>query len=380
VIYLDYNATTPTDPRVVEAMLPYFSEHFGNASSIDHLYGAQAERAVKRAREQVAELIGAEPEEIVFTSGATEADNLAVLGAAAYAGDDSAVIVSAVEHPAVLEAAGSLGARARILAVDRNGIVDTSTLPSMLSGGVALVSVMAANNETGAIQPVVEVARLCREANVPFHTDAVQAGARARVRVDDIDCDFLSLSSHKMYGPKGVGALYVRRRGRRAKLRPLFYGGGHERSLRAGTLNVPAIVGFGEAADLVRREGAKEWRRESELGDEMAARLCEVPGSVLNVPRELALPQTVSIRFEGVGARALMHRLRDRIAVSAGSACATTTSTPSHVLLAQGLSEQAARSTIRISFGRFTTEEEVAEAVAAIHEAVDELRAVAAIA
>ncbi len=377
MIYLDYNATTPLDPRVLEAMLPYFTTHFGNASSVDHLYGAEAERAVKQAREQVADLIGCEPAEIVFTSGATEADNLAVLGCAAHAGGDAQVVVSAIEHPAVLESAATLGGRAVIAPVTDVGVVDAAVLECLMSEPTALVSVMAANNETGAVQPITEVAAACREAGVPFHTDAVQAAARMPLDVDQIDCDLMSLSAHKMYGPKGVGALYVRRRGRRTKLRPILYGGAHERSLRAGTLNVPAIVGFGAAADLVRRDGVTDWQRERDLRDTLIGMLRQVNGAVFNVQPDAALPQTLSVRFDLVAARALMHRLRERVAMSAGSACATLSSEPSHALLAQGLAEDDARRTVRISFGRFTTHEEIVQAAAAIREGVQELQLVA---
>lgn len=377
MIYLDYNATTPLDPRVLEAMLPYFTTHFGNASSVDHLYGAEAERAVKQARGQVADLIGCEPAEIVFTSGATEADNLAVLGCAAHAGGDAQVVVSAIEHPAVLESAATLGGRAVIAPVTDVGVVDAAVLERLMSDPTALVSVMAANNETGALQPIAEIAAACREAGVPFHTDAVQAAARMPLDVDQIDCDLMSLSAHKMYGPKGVGALYVRRRGRRTKLRPILYGGAHERSLRAGTLNVPAIVGFGAAADLVRRDGVTDWQRERDLRDTLIGMLRQVNGAVFNVQPDAALPQTLSVRFDLVAARALMHRLRERVAMSAGSACATLSSEPSHALLAQGLAEDDARRTVRISFGRFTTHEEIVQAAAAIREGVQELQLVA---
>lgn len=377
MIYLDYNATTPLDPRVLDAMLPYFTTHFGNASSVDHLYGAEAERAVKQAREQVANLIGCEPAEIVFTSGATEADNLAVLGCAAYAGDGAHVVVSAIEHPAVLESAATLQDRAVIAPVTSAGVVDVPALARLIGEDTALVSVMAANNETGAVQPIEEIARVCREAGVLFHTDAVQAAARMPLDVDQIDCDLMSLSAHKMYGPKGVGALYVRRRGRRTKLRPLLFGGAHERSLRAGTLNVPAIVGVGAAADLARREGRADWQRERDLRGRLVDALSNVGGVVFTVQPDAALPQTLSVRFDHVAARALMHRLRERIAMSAGSACATLSSEPSHALLAQGLTEEDARRTVRISFGRFTTDEEIGEAAAAIGEAVQELQLVA---
>lgn len=373
-IYLDYNATTPTDPDVVEAMLPYFSTAFGNAASIDHHYGREARQAVERAREQVATLIGAPPEEIIFTSGATEADNIAVLGTLARASDDAEIIVSAIEHPAVLEPARKLGSRVRILPVEKDGLVDPGSLRRLLTPRTALVSVMAANNESGAIQPLPEIAEVCAEADVPLHTDATQAVGRLALDVDELQLALLSLSGHKVYGPKGIGALYVRRRRRRAKVAPLLYGGGHERNLRPGTANVPAIVGLGTAADLARNRRTEEARAQAELRDELMGILEALGDISLNTPVAQTLPQTLSLRIGGVGARALMHATRDDLAFSSGSACATTKAEPSHVLLAQGLSPQAAAESIRLSFGRFTTREEILDAGRVLVDAVTELR------
>lgn len=373
-IYLDYNATTPTDPGVVEAMLPYFSNAFGNAASIDHHYGREARQAVERAREQVAALIGATPEEIIFTSGATEADNIAVLGTLARAGDDAEIIVSAIEHPAVLEPARTLGSRVRILPVAKDGRVDPGELRELLTPRTALVSVMAANNETGAIQPLREIAEVCAEADVPLHTDATQAVGRLALDVDQLQLALLSLSGHKVYGPKGIGALYVRRRGRRAKVAPLLYGGGHERNLRPGTANVPAIVGLGAAVDLALEQWTDEAPAQSELRDELMSILEPLGGISPNAPLAQTLPQTLSLRIGGVGARALMHTTRDDLAFSSGSACATTKAEPSHVLLAQGLSPQAAAESIRLSLGRFTTRDEILEAGRVLVDAVTELR------
>ncbi len=377
-IYLDYNATTPVNQRVVGAMLPYFTNSFGNAASIDHLYGHEAQQAVEAAREQVASLIGATPEEITFTSGATEADNIAIIGTLARAEDDAELVVSAIEHPAVLEPAARLGKRLRIAPVSEDGIVDPTEIKRRITGKTALVSVMAANNETGAIQPIAEIGQICAEAEVPLHCDAVQAAARTDVDVDDAQIALLSLSAHKIYGPKGVGALYARRRGRRMKVAPLHYGGGHERNLRPGTLNVPGIVGFGVAAQLARQGRRREATRERRLKEQLISALMSIGEVELNTPADSSLPQTVSARIASVGARALMHATRDELAFSSGSACTTTKVEPSHVLLAQGVSAQAANESVRLSFGRFTTEQEIAHAATVLVQATENLRSIAA--
>jgi cysteine desulfurase len=363
VIYLDHNATTPVDQRVVAAILPYFTLQFANASSVDHEPGNVARRAVEAARAAVASLIRAEPEEIVFTSGATEADNIAVCGTMARAGDDAELVVSAIEHPAVLEPARTFGSRLRVVPVDGAGVVDVAALRSAIGPRTALVSVMAANNETGAIQPLDEIGRVCAEFDVPLHVDATQAAARMPIDVKALNIALLSLSAHKMYGPKGVGVLFVRRRPR-VRVAPVMLGGGHERNLRPGTLNVPGIVGLAEAAALVSREGPDDWRRERSLRDRLLTRLCDRgPTEVVqNVPTELCLPQTLSVRFVGVTARALLRSVVQEIAMAAGSACSTTSVEPSHVLLAQGLSSVAIAESVRISFGRQTTGEEIDQA------------------
>lgn len=376
-VYLDCNATTPVDPRVVDAMLPHLTESFGNAASVDHFYGHEAQRAVDAAREQVAALIGADASEVVFTSGATESDNIAILGAAARAGEGAEVVVSAIEHPAVLEAARQLGDRAKVVPVSGEGVVDPADVRGRLTAKTALVSVMAANNETGAIQPVDEIGAVCAEAEIPFHTDAAQALRHLELDVERANISALSISSHKVYGPKGVGGLYVRKRGRRMKLAPLHFGGGQERGLRPGTANVPGIVGFGVAAELARRERKEDARREAVLKQELIAGLENV-GVELNVPADTSLPQTVSARFSGVGARALMHATRDQLAFSSGSACATTKVEPSHVLLAQGLSPAAVSESVRLSYGRFTSEKEIEQAGAILLTSAESLRRVAA--
>jgi cysteine desulfurase len=373
-VYLDYNATTPVDRRVLEAMLPYFTKSFGNAASVDHAFGNEAQQAVERAREQVASLIGATPEEITFTSGATEANNIAITGTLARSSDDAELIVSAIEHPAVLEPARRIGERLRLAPVSSDGILDPLEIERRLTDKTALVSVMAANNETGAIQPIREIGRICAEAEVPFHCDAVQGAGRIALDVEDAKVALLSLSAHKIYGPKGVGALYVRRRGRRAKVAPLHYGGGQERNLRPGTVNVPGIVGFGVAAELARRERRRETARLARLKQQLVASLAEIGGVELNTPAESSLPQTVSARIAGVGARALMHATRDELAFSSGSACSTTAVEPSHVLLAQGIPSQAINEAVRLSFGRLTTEAEIAHAGAILVSVVGHLR------
>ena len=357
-VYLDCNATTPVDRRVLDAMLPYFTTAVGNAASVDHFYGHEAQQAVEGAREQVAALIGAAPGEIIFTSGATEADNLAILGTVARAREHAEILVSAVEHPAVLEPAGLLGARVTRVPVSAQGIVEPDEVRRRLTPRTALVSVMAANNETGAIQPVTAIGRICAEAGVPFHCDAVQGARHLALDVDEANISLLALSAHKMYGPKGVGALYVRKRGQRMKISPLFHGGGQERNLRPGTANVPGIVGLGIAAEL--------------------ARLAEVADIQPNAPVEQSLPQTLSARIPGIGARALMHSARADVAFSSGSACTTTKVEASHVLLAQGMSPEAANECVRISFGRLTTDADIEAAVGSLSAAITDLRRIAA--
>lgn len=374
-IYLDYNASTPVDPRVVEAMLPYFSDVYANASSTDHGAGHAARQAVEAARAEVANLIGAAPEEIVFTSGATEADNLAVLGLMARAAPDAELVVSSIEHPAVLEPARQFGDRLKLVPVDADGVVDPDELARLLSPRTALVSVMAANNETGVVQPVREIGRICAEAEVPFHCDAVQAGARLPIDVGDWNVALLSLSAHKMYGPKGVGLLYVRRRPR-VKIHSILFGGGHERNLRPGTLNVPAIVAFGVAARLAAAEREADCARLSELRTRLLARL-ESAGATASSSASV-LPQTLNLRLPGVAAQALMRRLSEGFAFSAGAACATTKVEPSHVLLAQGLDERAISESVRFSFGRFTTAAELERAADAVVAAAADLRALTA--
>ena len=378
VVYLDYNATTPTDPRVVEALLPYYTELPGNAASVDHAAGNEAHRAVEDAREQVAAFVGARAGEVVFTSGATEADNIAILGCLASADDDAELVVSAVEHPAVREAGLAWGGRLRVVRVDGHGIVDPDEVRRAISPRTALVSIMTANNESGAIQPIEEIAAVCDEAGVPLHTDAVQAAARLPRGGDVERAQLVSLSAHKMYGPKGIGALVVRRRRPRAQIVGLHRGGGQERGLRPGTLNVPGIVGFGVAAELARKQGAEDRAREQRLRDRLLEGLSQAwPKLRVNGDLTHTLPQTLNVRLPGIDAHAMLRLLAPHVALSTGSACTTTSVEPSHVLLAQGLTAEQASESLRISLGRFTTEQDVAVAVSAIAAALERLRPLA---
>ena len=352
-------------------MLPAFREHFGNASSTEHAAGAAARELVEHARGHVARLIGAEPEEIVFTSGASESDNIAILGVMAKAPDDAEIIVSAIEHPAVIEPARTFRDRLRIAPVDGNGVVDPDAVERLISPKTALVSVMAANNETGAIQPFDRIALVCAEAGVPLHIDAVQAAARVPVDVRTPGVGLMSISAHKMYGPKGVGALFVRRSRPRVRLAAITKGGGQERGFRPGTLNVPGIVGLGEAARLARAELADDRDREAQLREQFLAVLrehapCEL---VENIRSDESLHQTASVRMPTVRAAAVLRRLAGSAAISSGSACATTSVEPSYVLLAQGLTAEQAGETLRVSFGRQTTERDVIEGARLIADA-----------
>jgi cysteine desulfurase len=373
VIYLDYNATTPVDPRALERMMPFFTDTFGNASSVDHGPGNAARLAVEAAREKVASLFRASADEVVFTGGATESNNIAIMGAMRRAAPEAEILVSAVEHPAVLEPATTFGDRVGVVPVDSRGVVDPADFARMLTPRTALVCLMAANNETGAVQPIQQVGAICREAGVAFHVDATQAAARMSLDVDRIHATSLAISGHKMYAPKGVGALYVRRRPR-ARIAPITFGGGQERGLRPGTLNVPGIVGLGEAAALVASDGKADWALERRLRENLLAAFVAADiGVVENSPSEVSLQQTLSVRFPGVTSQAVLRDLSSVIAVAAGSACATTNVEPSHVLLAQGLSEAEASESIRVSFGRGIVEDHIDTAARAIIESARRL-------
>ncbi len=372
-IYLDYQATTPVDPRVLEAMLPWFTEKFGNPGSVTHSYGREAEAAVERARAQVAALIGAEAREIVFTSGATEANNLALKGAARFHRDERDHIVAlATEHKCVLESARALereGFRVTILPVEPDGLVDLATLEAALGERTSVVSVMAAHNEIGVLQPLAEIGALCRARGILFHTDAAQAFGKIPLDVDAMAIDLLSVSGHKTYGPKGVGALYVRRRPR-ARIAPLLDGGGQERGLRSGTLPTPLIVGLGEAAEIAGNEMPGEAERLLALRERfLSAIRAAVPSVRLNGDPVRRLPANLNLTFPGIGALELMEACQG-LALSTGSACTAAEVEPSYVLRALGVSDELGRSSLRIGLGRFTSERDVDFAVDALSAAV----------
>jgi cysteine desulfurase len=378
MVYLDNHATTPLDPRVLAAMMPYFTGKFGNAASRSHQFGWEAEQAVEESRKQVARLIGASPREIVFTSGATESDNLAIKGTAeAYAGKGDRVIICAIEHKAVLDACRRLeqrGVRVTRLPVDCDGLVDPGAVEAAIGDRTMLVSIMYANNEVGTIQPVAEIGRICRERGVPFHSDAAQAVGKVPVNVDSDHIDLLSISAHKMYGPKGVGALYVRRREARVQLTAQMDGGGHERGMRSGTLNVPGIVGLGEACAICAREMDEESARLRRLRDRLRARLeAELDEVPVNGSMQHRLPHNLNMSFAYVESESLMMGMRG-VAVSSGSACTSATMEPSYVLKAMGVADDRSLSSIRFGLGRFNTEEEVDYAAACAIEAVKNLR------
>ncbi|HVY49409.1 MAG TPA: IscS subfamily cysteine desulfurase [Minicystis sp.] len=363
-IYMDYHATTPVDPRVLEAMLPYFTEKFGNAASRSHQFGWAAEEAVSQARERIAALIGASnPKEIVFTSGATESDNLALKGVAEFYKDKgNHIITTVVEHKAVLDTCKRLekqGYDVTYLKVDREGRVDPADVEKAIGPKTILVSVMLANNEVGTVQPIAEIGKITRSKGVLFHSDAVQGIGKVPFDVDKMNVDLASITAHKMYGPKGVGALYVRRSKPRVRLTAQMDGGGHEFGMRSGTLNVPGIVGFGKAAEIMRLEGEAESKRLAGLRDRLKKRIEERLDAVqLNGSAEHRLPGNLNISFSFVEGEALMMAIKD-VSVSSGSACTSASLEPSYVLHAMGIGDDLAHSSIRFGLGRFNTEEEV---------------------
>lgn len=361
--YFDGHATTPCDPRVVEAMLPFFTERFGNAASRQHAFGWAAREAVDTARGEVAALIGARPKDVVFTSGATESNNLAILGGAdAMRARGRHIVTVATEHAAVLDVCAALEGRGwevTRLPVDRDGLVDPARLEAALRSDTALVSVMAANNEIGVLQPLEAIGRMTQARGVLFHTDAAQAAGKVPIDVEALRVDLLSLTAHKMYGPKGVGGLYVRRRGPAAGLAPILHGGGHERGLRPGTLNVPAIVGFGAAARLCRDGMAGEAAALGALRDRLLAGLRErIAGLLVNGSMTARLPHSLNVTLPGMDGGRLLMGLTD-VAVSSGAACSSASAAPSHVLLALGLTEDLAKASLRFGLIRGTTAESV---------------------
>ena len=375
-VYLDHAATTPVDPRVLQAMMPFFSEHPGNASSL-HAFGQEARRAVDQARAEVAAAVGARPAEVVFTSGATESDNLAVLGVA-FASRGRHILTSAIEHHAVLEACHVLEAQGYAVTrvpVDARGVVDPDDVRRALRPDTVLVSVMAANNEIGTLQPVAEIGRLTRERQIPFHSDATQLVGAMPVDVDELGVDLLSLSAHKRYGPKGVGALYIRPG---VPLMPLQRGGSHERGRRGGTENVPGIVGLGAALRIAVREMAEEHRRVTALRDRLMRGALALPGAQLNGDPGRRLANNVNLSFDGTDSQSLVMGLDlHGVAASAGSACSSGSMEPSHVLVALGLAPQRAASAVRLTLGRTTSDADISYALDALRDVVDRLRAAA---
>jgi cysteine desulfurase len=379
-IYMDYHATTPVDPRVLAEMLPYFTDVFGNAASRNHVFGWRAEEAVEHARERVAALIGAEnPKEIVFTSGATESNNLAIKGVAEfYREKGNHLITTVIEHKAVLDTCKRLekqGFEVTYLPVDRYGMVDPDDVRKAITDRTILVSVMLANNEVGTIQPIAEIGKITRERGVLLHSDAVQGIGKIPFDVARASVDLLSVTAHKMYGPKGVGALYVRRSRPRVRLVAQMDGGGHERGNRSGTLNVPGIVGLGMAAEIMQREGADESTRLLSLRERLWKRLSSAIEDIhLNGHPERRLPGNLNVAFAYVEGEAMMMAIKD-VAVSSGSACTSASLEPSYVLRAMGVGEEMAHSSIRFGLGRFTTPEEVDFVADLVIDKVNKLRA-----
>jgi cysteine desulfurase len=377
-IYLDHQATTPVDPRVVEAMLPYFTEFYGNAASRDHIFGLEAKRAVDDARRHIADLIGARDDEIIFTSGATEADNLALFGIAEQHADRGNHIITAkTEHKAILDACHELERRGRkvtYLDVDPYGKVDPDDVRRAITPKTILVSIMAANNEIGTLAPLKEIGDICAEHDTLFHSDAVQAAGHVPLDVRKAGVHLGSLSAHKMYGPKGVGALYRRRSNPRVELQPIIFGGGHERGLRSGTLNVPGIVGFGEAARIAKRELAQDAKRYRGWTDRMLEAFQDRLGDVvLNGHPAERLPHNLNISIQGIESRALIVELKD-VAIATGSACTSASVEPSHVISALGFGEARAHHAIRISVGRLNDDSQIIKAIDQIVLAAEELR------
>lgn len=379
LIYLDNAATTPVDPRVLEAMLPYYRENFGNSASRNHQFGWVAEEATENARKQVATVINADPKEIIWTSGSTESNNLAILGAARmYADKGRHLVTSLIEHKAVIDPCKFLqsqGYEVTFLQPDNKGRVSVEQVREALRPDTVLVSLMFANNEIGTIHPIPEIGALCHEKGVLFHTDATQAFGKVPVDVEAMQIDLLSMSAHKIYGPKGVGALYVRRKKPRVRLEPVIYGGGHERGMRSGTLNVPGIVGFGEAARIAKEEMPAESKRLAGLRDRMWAGLSEhLTDIARNGDPQHCLPNILNVSFLYVEGESLMMGFSD-IAVSSGSACTSASLEPSYVLKNIGLGDDLAHSSIRFSMGRFTTTEEVDYTIQSVVRTVNHLRA-----
>lgn len=377
-IYLDNNATTPMDPRVLEAMTPYFLDHFGNAASRNHPFGWEAEEAVDYAREQVAKLVGADPKEIIFTSGATEADNLAIKGVfEMYASKGNHIITAVTEHKAVLDTCKhieKLGGEVTYMPVQPDGLIDLKELEAAIRPTTILIAIMYANNEIGTIMPIREISAIARKHGVLVFTDATQAVGKIPVDVNKDGIDLMAFSAHKMYGPKGVGALYVRRKSPRVKVTAQMDGGGHERGMRSGTLNVPGIVGFGKACELCMLDMEEDTKRISKLRDKLENELLKLEEAYVNGSREHRLPHVSNISFKYVEGEGLLMGFNKNIALSSGSACTSASLEPSYVLKALGLGDDLAHSSLRFGLGRFTTEEQIDYTIKAITDTVVKLR------
>jgi cysteine desulfurase len=377
-IYLDNNATTPMDPRVFEAMKPYFLEHFGNAASRNHSFGWEAEEAVSYAREQVAKLIGADEKEIIFTSGATEGDNLGIKGVfEMYASKGNHIITATTEHKAVLDTCKHIeksGGEVTYLQVQPDGLIDLKALEAAIKPTTILIAIMYANNEIGTIMPIKEISAIARKHGVLLFTDATQAVGKIPVDVNKDGIDIMAFSAHKMYGPKGVGALYVRRKNPRVKVTAQMDGGGHERGMRSGTLNVPGIVGFGAACELCRLDMEEDTKRISKLRDKLQTELMKLEEAYVNGSTEHRLPHVANISFKHVEGEGLLMGFNKNIALSSGSACTSASLEPSYVLKALGLGDDLAHSSLRFGLGRFTTEEQIDYTIKAISETVLKLR------
>jgi cysteine desulfurase len=377
-IYLDNNATTPCDPRVVEAMIPYFTNKFGNAASRNHSFGWVAEEAVDYAREQVAKLIGADPKEIIFTSGATEGDNLAIKGVfEMYAAKGNHIITTTIEHKAVLDTCKHLekqGAEVTYLQVDGEGMIDLKELEKAITPKTILLAIMYANNEIGTVNPMKEISAIAKKHGVLVMSDATQAVGKIPVDVNRDGIDLMAFTAHKMYGPKGVGALYVRRKNPRVKVTAQMDGGGHERGMRSGTLNVPGIVGFGKACELCMLEMKSDAERTSKLRDKLENGLMQLEESYLNGHKTNRLPHTTNISFKHVEGEGLLMGINKNIALSSGSACTSASLEPSYVLKALGLGDDLAHSSLRFGLSRFSTEEEIDYTIKAVTDTVNKLR------
>lgn len=378
LIYLDNNSTTPCDPRVVDAMVPYFYDKFGNAASRSHHFGWEAEDAVDYSREQIAKLLNVEDKEIIFTSGATESNNLAIKGVfEMYAKKGNHIITAETEHKAVLDTCKHLekaGAEVTYLKVQEDGLVNLADLEAAIKPTTILISIMWANNETGVIQPMAEIAKLCEKHGVLFHSDATQAVGKIPTHPRETGVHLMSFTAHKMYGPKGVGALYVSRKNPRVKVTAQMDGGGHERGMRSGTLNVPGIVGFGKAAELARLEMHQDAERLSKLRDRLQATLCQLEETKVNGNENCRMPHVTNISFKHVEGEGLMMTFNQNIAVSSGSACTSASLEPSYVLVSMGLGDDLAHSSIRFSLGRFTTDEDVDMAIKLVADGVNHMR------